>query len=244
MSIELKKKKCGSRPILFKGYDAQQVNVDETNRKVSGYLASFNTIDSDSDMIIKGAFAKSLAERGVNSTTARKIAYLWQHDMKEPIGKFTELKEDDFGLYFEAELDDIELGNRVLKQYKSGTLNQHSIGFKYVWDKTEFDEDKEAYILKEVNLFEGSVVTLGMNENTPFTGMKAFDMGEQSASLTKETEMFLKSLSPELEYQARQLISKHIALTEAKEPHKALQTDDKPQLIDITEYLKTAKFIK
>lgn len=241
-SVSNHKYQNSARPVFYKGFDSV-VTVDEQSRTVSGYLASFGTIDDDRDMIIKGAFAKSLAERGVNSTTNRKIAYLWQHDMKEPIGKFTMLAEDDKGLYFEAVVDDIELGNRVLTQYKSGTLNQHSIGFKYVWDKTEYDESNDVYILKEVNLFEGSVVTLGMNENTPFNGMKSLDMLGESIALNKETENFLKSLPIEREYEARQLIMKHIALTEAKEPIKSLQVEDKPQF-DLTDYLTKTKILK
>ena len=51
-------------------------DVDETNRIVKGYLSSFNTKDSDNDVIRKGAFKKSLKERGVNSKANRRIAHL------------------------------------------------------------------------------------------------------------------------------------------------------------------------
>lgn len=218
-----------------------EMNVDEDNRKVSGYLAAFNNKDMDGDIIIRGAFAKSLQERGCNSSTDRKIAYLWQHDAKEPIGKFTTLMEDEKGLYFEAEIDKIPLGDRVLTQYKSGTLNQHSIGFRYVWDKTEYSEQEDAFILKEINLFEGSVVTIGANENTPFMGMKGATLDAESIVLQKETEKFLKSLSPDLEYEARQIIMKHIALTETKPP-QALKDESKPQF-NIEAAIKSAIII-
>lgn len=235
-------RKRKTSPISYKSYGEKPCNVDESNRKVSGYLAAFGNIDSDGDIIVKGAFAKSLQERGVNSSTKRKIAYLWQHKMSEPIGRFTELREDDYGLYFEAELDEIPLADRVMKQYQSGTLNQHSIGFNYVWDKTEVAEDNDnVFILKEVNLFEGSVVTMGSNENTPYLGMKGVKLEAEGQVLTKETEAFLRSLTPEQEHEARTIISKHIALTEAKEPLKALNVPSEPQ-IDIKEALKTLKF--
>jgi len=175
--------------ISFKN-DAQPVEVDLNSRKVSGYFASFDNKDSDNDVIVKGAFSKSIKERGVGSSAPNKIAYLWQHDMHEPIGKLDVLTEDAKGLYFEATLSDIDLGNRVLTQYKDGTLNQHSIGFRYVKDKLEYSESSDTYFVKEVNLFEGSVVTLGANPSTPFMGMKDMNETEQ----LKEIEEFIKAL--------------------------------------------------
>lgn len=175
--------------ISFKN-DHTPMEVDEQSRKVSGYFASFGNKDSDNDVIVKGAFAKSIQERGVNSDAHNKIAYLWQHDMKQPIGKLEVLAEDDKGLYFEARVSEFDLGDRVLAQYKDGTLNQHSIGFKYVADKLEYDASEDTYIVKEVNLFEGSVVTLGANPNTPFLGMKELSEQEQ----LKEIEDFIKQL--------------------------------------------------
>ena len=235
-------RKRNTSPIRYKSYGEKPCDVDEGNRKVSGYLAAFGNVDSDGDVILKGAFAKSLQERGVNSSSKRKIAYLWQHNMSEPIGRFTELREDEYGLYFEAELDDIPLGDRVMKQYQSGTLNQHSIGFNYVWDKTEVDpNDDNVWVLKEVNLFEGSVVTLASNENTPYLGMKGANIEAEGQVLSKQTEAFLRSLTPEQEHEARTIISKHIALTEAKEPLTALNIPSEPQF-DINKALKEAKF--
>lgn len=240
-----KQHKYKNRPVVHKSFNTKDLVINMEDRKVSGYLAAFGNVDIDGEMIIKGAFAKSIRERGVNSTTDRKIAYLWQHDTSEPIGRFTELREDDYGLYYEAEIDPIPLGDRVLIQMQSGTLNQHSIGFKYVWDKTETEEidGQEVWVLREVNLFEGSVVTIGANENTPFMGMKNDKIEEEGAVLARETEKLLKKFSPNEEYQIRQLISKHIALAESKEPQTpALGTSSEPQF-DITKAINETKII-
>jgi len=213
-----------NRPILYKSHGD---SVEVSGRKVSGYLASFNNKDSDGDIILKGAFAKSLNERGVTSTTARKIAYCYMHDISKPIGRFTALVEDEKGLYFEAELDNIPLANDVLEQYKSGTLNQHSVGYRNVRNKMEYSKDLDAMLLKEVDLFEGSVVTLGANENTPFMGLKAEDVESYEEELRRETEAVLKHIPFEEQYKIRQLISKHIALIET-EPIKITLKEDKP----------------
>lgn len=213
-----------NRPILYKSHGSE---IEVSGRKVSGYLASFNNKDSDGDIILKGAFAKSINERGVNSVTARKIAYCYMHDISKPIGRFTTLVEDEKGLYFEAELDNIPLANDVLEQYKSGTLNQHSVGYRNVRNKMEFSKELDAMLLKEVDLFEGSVVTLGANENTPFMGLKSEEVESYEEELRRETEQVLKHIPFEEQFKIRQLISKHIALIEA-EPIKPTLPENEP----------------
>lgn len=235
----IKKQQC-SKPIVYKSTD-KDFKVDKESRIVSGYLASFNTIDSDNDMFIKGSFTKSLQERGVNSNTARKIAFLWQHDIKMPIGHFTKLEEDEYGLYFEAYVDKTQKGDEVLTQYESGTLNQHSVGMQYIFDKMEYDENLEAWLLKEVKLFEGSVVTLGSNENTPFLGFKSEQLDNIYKSLNTETDTILKQLPYDIQIELRQLITKHISLAEAKkEPQKSALTikQSKPNIDQIVKILK------
>lgn len=229
-----------NRPIIYKAFDTTSTEVN--GRIVSGYLASFGNKDSDGDVIIKGAFAKSIAERGPNSSTARKVAYLYQHDMSKPIGRFKTLMEDETGLYFEAELDNIPLANDVLSQYKSGTLNQHSIGFRYIWDKVQYDEQNSAFVVKEVDLFEGSVVTMGANENTPYIGVKSEQLESYEEELRRETEAALKHLPFEDGYKIRQIISKHIALKEV-EPGKPTPIVIEPQHkpIDFVNIIKQIK---
>lgn len=215
-------------PVQYKWLTVKDANVDKATRKVSGYLAVFGVKDSDEDVLLKGCFAKSLTDRGPGSTTNRKIAFLWQHDMRDPIGKFTVLKEDDYGLYFEAVLDEgVEHADRALIQLESGTLNQFSIGFQYIWDKMEYDENLDAFIIKEVNLFEGSVVTLGANEYTYYAGMKGVVIEEAHRKIREETEALIKSLPAEYQYQTRQLIAKHIALSESQ-PVKPLKDNEPP----------------
>lgn len=224
-----------NNPVHYKSIDLS-IKVDQTSRMVSGYLAAFNNLDMANDVLMPGCFAKSITERGPESQTAGKIAYLWQHEMDEPIGRFTVLREDEKGLYFEAYVDKIPKGDEVLEQYASGTLNQHSIGFRYVWDKCRFEkrinqdgEEIEAFVCYEIKLFEGSVVTLGCNENTPFTGFKSLQLFDERKKLNRETETMLKELQPEKAYQIRQIITKHLALAQAEaEPKKSLPTDGKP----------------
>ncbi|CAB4126492.1 COG3740 Phage head maturation protease [uncultured Caudovirales phage] len=228
MTVKELKKKRGSRPIYFKAA-ATEVKVDANSRKVSGYAAIWGNVDDAGDMLIKGCCAKSIQERGPESATNRKVAFLNQHCMKEPIGRLTVLKEDEKGLYFEAILDEIQLSNDVLTQLKSGTLNQFSIGFLYVWDKCEWDNQNECLVVREINLWEVSVVTLGCNEETGFEGMKGITPDELLAELEQQTARVLKGFTWEDQMEIRALINKYIALNEQKPADGPLPPSGEPQ---------------
>jgi hypothetical protein len=193
--------KTNSNIIQLKNISEKAItDVDLSKRKVSGYLASFGIIDSDKDLIEKGSFRKSITERGPNATGNRRIAHLYQHEMYEPIGKILELKEDNFGLFFVSELSNTTKANDILTMYQEGILREHSIGFKYVKDKMELIkngmEGDGYYSIKELNLFEGSTVTFGANEFTPYLGSsKSFNQTEVLESLAKETQKNLKILT-------------------------------------------------
>jgi len=204
-----------------------QLKVNGDSRTISGYAAIWGNIDDANDMLVKGCCSKSIQERGPQSGTNRKIIFLWMHDCDEPLGKITKLVEDDKGLYFEAEVDKIPEGDRCLEQLKSGTLNQFSIGYQYVWANCEWDGNLGAFIVKEINLFEISVVSLGCNEETGFEGMKHLNIESERNSLNRATERVLKTLPYEDQIKIRQLISKHIALSSI-EPGKPLNKDDEP----------------
>lgn len=222
-------------PVWYKTFSQKAVEVNEQSRKVCGMLAAFGNIDDGRDMLIKGCFAKSIAEHGPGSDSDRKIVFLWAHDSKDPIGRFTKLEETDEGLYFEAELDDVPSGNRALKQYASGTLNQHSIGFNYAWDKIEYVQDGDFFLVKEVKLYEGSVVPFGMNENTPFMGFKS--LVTDQPDLMAEIESELKTIPAVSQPQIRKLIQKIVSLLKSepgdtslvKEPITAQPLSNNPE---------------
>ncbi|MGJ7782459.1 HK97 family phage prohead protease [Escherichia coli] len=84
--------------------------------------------------------------------------------MDEPIGVYTEMKEDDVGLYVRGRLliDDDPLAKRAHAHMKAGSLTGLSIG--YVLKDWEYDRTKEAFLLKEIDLWEVSLVTFPSND--------------------------------------------------------------------------------
>jgi len=230
------------KPVEYKSLaiDSSGVMVENESRTITGYAAIFGNKDMAKDILVKGCFAKSINERGPESKTNRKIAFLWMHEMSEPLGRITKLYEDEKGLYFEATLDKIPEADRALEQMKSGTLNQFSIGYQYVWDKMEYDESEDAFIIKEVNLFECSVVTQGANDETFFAGLKSDQIESEENKLFRDTEKALKQLPIEQAYEIRQLIAKHISLTNSK-PIESLKEEVKPNTIDYKQIINSFK---
>lgn len=193
--------------------------VDEERHVIRVKFAAFGNRDSVKDYLIKGCFAKSISERGPESATNRKIVFLWQHNMADPIGKVLKIEELDDGAYADVQLsnfDAVPNAKRAWYQLKDGDINQFSFGYKYIWDKMEYDEELDAFVIKELQLHEISVVTLGCNERTEYIGavksleslyasatdeekynikrhiLAIFDEAEPAKPLTSKSSMFAK----------------------------------------------------
>lgn len=226
--------------IEYKDFVGSVKDVDAKGRTVTGYLSSFGNKDHDGDIIQKGAFSKSISER------KEQIFFLNQHDWKQPLSKFSALEENEKGLYFESQpLPDTSYGNDVIKLYEAGVLKEHSIGF--ITMKDGYDDEMDARTIKEVKLYEGSVVTLGANSNTPFTGLKALSLNEideksktilkmlRDGTLTDDTFLQLEIALKQLQREAYELGKK--SLEAAEGTSEPMQDEIKA----INEYLNSKK---
>jgi phage head maturation protease len=68
----------------FKSFDysIKGADIDASKGIVTGYFAAFNNKDSDGDIIVKGAFAKTIKERGPQSSKPR-IKHLLDHGSRQ-----------------------------------------------------------------------------------------------------------------------------------------------------------------
>lgn len=197
---------------------------DLDNRIVSGYLLRWGSVNMHGEMFLRGCCGKSISDRGPESSANYKITFLNQHRTAEPMCVFAELVEDGYGLRFKSlPLDDVPWADHVLTQLRSGTLNQFSAGFNYVWDKTEWDEENECIVCKEIDLFEGSVVTIGSEVGTYVIRTK-----EEEENLHEEIETFIKTLPRKSQLEARRYFTQLKSLIETEPPEQrsqALDTD-------------------
>ncbi len=146
-------------------------DYDEEEGIFSGYGAVFSNIDSGGDIIEPGAFTKTIAEG-----TGRVKILSGHNDTLLPIGVPVELREDAKGLYMRGKISDTALGRDVKTLIKDGVLGELSIGY----DPVVFDYDESGIRhLREVKLWEISVVTWAMNEQAVITGYKADDFAAQ-----------------------------------------------------------------
>lgn len=127
---------------------------------VRGYGSVFGNVDSDGDVMVKGCYKKTLSEN------KERMKFLWQHNMQQPLGKFSEMEEDDYGLKFEAKISNTQLGEDAKQLISDGVLDEFSVGFlpiKYETIKND-KGDFVGYEMKEVKLFEISLVTFAAND--------------------------------------------------------------------------------
>ncbi|HCD7552984.1 TPA: HK97 family phage prohead protease [Citrobacter farmeri] len=135
-----------------------------------GYGSVFGVKDSYGDIVVPGAFTKSLSDW---SQKGRMPAMLWQHKMSEPIGVYSEMREDDRGLYVKGRLliEGDPLAVRAHTHMKAGSLTGLSIG--YILNEWEYSKDKDAWLLKEIDLWEVSPVTFPANDEARIEDVKA-----------------------------------------------------------------------
>lgn len=176
-------------------------DLDSNKRQVAIYLAKFDNIDADNDMIKKGAFTKSIQERGPEASSNRRIAYLRWHDWEKPIGKFLSLNEDDYGLFAVAQLGQSQIGEDAWNDYNDGIIREHSIGFQYIQDKMRWIDDMNApaqgyWMISELKLYEGSAVTFGANEETNVVEvMKSEQKIEKAVKISEQIDTLIKALA-------------------------------------------------
>lgn len=131
------------------------------NTIISGYASVFNIVDSQNDIVQKGAF---------EDTKPENIKLLWQHDTLKPIGIIKSLYEDDYGLKIQAEINNrILLGKETTELVRQKAIDGLSIGFC----AKDFEYDNQGVrLLKKVDLMEISVVTFPANRNAGIINVK------------------------------------------------------------------------
>ena len=142
--------------------------VDTEQGIFEGYASVFDVVDSYGSQIMRGAFTKTLQERG------DKIKVLWNHDDDAPIGKPLEMREDSHGLFVRAQLTrGVQRAEEALLLMKDGVINTLSIGFSIPRGKESLVDGVRQ--INEVKLYEFSPVVFESNESATITGVRAND---------------------------------------------------------------------
>lgn len=141
--------------------------TDESQGTFEGYASTFGNRDRGGDIVVTGAFSKSLKTRG-----ARGVKMFADHDPRQRIGVWERIEEDEKGLFVQGRLSiEKEIGRDAWIDLRSGALDSMSIGFRSVIDK--YDGRRKARMLQEVDLLEISLVSFPMNEEARVAAVKA-----------------------------------------------------------------------
>jgi HK97 family phage prohead protease len=170
-------------------------DADEKTGIVTGYASIFNNLDSDNEIVMQGAFAKTLVERGPDSAKPR-IKHLWQHDSWQPIGIPKVLKEKEKGLYFETLFGNDSFSKDKLQQHIDMIITELSIGYNVVRSediRNEETGERESRKLTELKLWEYSSVTWGANSLTEVISAKG-ENADILANLNKRLEALNRGL--------------------------------------------------
>ena len=151
--------------------------VDVESRTFTGYASIFGNIDSYNDIVMPGAFSKTIQER------KDRVKVMYNHSWT--IGKALEMEETGKGLFVKGYISKTQRGDDVLSLMADGAIDEMSIGYEAV--KFEYAEEKGTQVRKltELKLYEFSPVDFAANDQALITGLKAlaikrgFDIDEE-----------------------------------------------------------------
>lgn len=125
--------------------------------RIEGYASLFGLADQGGDVVMAGAYGRSLARLAAEG---RAVRMLWQHDPARPIGVWDEIVEDGRGLRVRGRiLTEVETGREAAALVAAGAIDGLSIGYRTVTAETDA---KGRRLLREVELWEVSLVTFPM----------------------------------------------------------------------------------
>jgi hypothetical protein len=151
-----------------------------------GYGSIFGNADSYGEIVMPGAFAKSLARHAKEKTSP---LMLWQHNWEHPIGVWDELEEDAKGLKGRGRLlRGVQKADEAHIIMKNGAIRGLSIGYREV--RTEPDGNNRK--LMELDLMEISPVSFPANRRATITSVKSERMDEFARRLRDGEPMPVK----------------------------------------------------
>ena len=138
---------------------------------IEGYGAFFGNVDLGGDIVMPGAFTRSLS-------SGRKVKMLRQHEPDDLIGVWDTVTEDSSGLRVKGRiLTAVQCGREALELVRAGALDGLSMGYQTVGNQPVTSAGYRQIV--EAELWEVSLVTFPMNEMTRIDAVKAVDLTER-----------------------------------------------------------------
>lgn len=158
-------------PEIWDGAEIDYKADGDAAGEISGYASIFGEEDRINDIVMPGAFSKSLKEK-----RATRLPMLVGHVQRIPVGVWTEIVEDRKGLRVKGKID-IESpdGGQLHRVLKMGAEIGISIGYRSIVHEYQTDKgtNDTKRILKQVDLYEISLVTIPCCDGARVTSVKS-----------------------------------------------------------------------
>ena len=157
-------------------FDVVEKAADSSTLVVEGYA---NTTDKDrhGDIILQEAWTKG----GLDNYLKNPIILAF-HDHSKPIGKMVDYFLDSKGLKIVAEIS--KAAGNLYDLVKEGIVKSFSVGFMV--KDADYDATTDIFVIKDVELFEVSVVSVPANPSSTFSVRKNFETEEEYNEFKKE----------------------------------------------------------
>ena len=206
-----------------------QFNIDEAQGVVECFVAGIGNKDSVGDIIVPGAFTESLKRR--------KPRVVWGHNWNEPIGKVLEMYEVPpsdprlpikmraagiGGLYAKVQFNlKSERGRQAFADVAFfGEEQEWSIGYKTL--DADFDPQRQANVLKKVELYEASPVLHGANQLTGTISIKSVENQTENGEIKGQ----MRDGDGKLTDQGRSLLMRILANSMNRQKPREEEDDD------------------
>jgi HK97 family phage prohead protease len=146
-------------------FTVKQMSEESDSVTIDGF-ANTTSKDRSGDVVLEEAWTKG----GLNNYLNNPIV-LFGHDHTQPIGEVTEYNVSNKGLHVTAEIS--KSAGKVYNLIKEGVLKAFSIGFRI--KDADYDSDTDIFLIKDLEMYELSVVSVPMNAESIFSVRKSFD---------------------------------------------------------------------
>ena len=182
--------------------------LPDESLSIAGY-ANTTTIDRTGDVITEDAWNKG----GLNNYLKNPVVLAY-HNHEDPIGLVTDYSIDARGLHVVAEIS--KAAGKIYTLIKKGIIRAFSVGFRV--KDADYDSNTDTFIIKDLELFEISVVAVPANADSLFSVRKSFQSEEEYVQFkniySKKVETPNKNLGNQLNTKEKESVDKDkISLT-------------------------------
>ena len=150
----------------------------------AGYASVFDRLDESGDIVLRGAFRRSLKKRG-----RERVRMLFQHDPKEPIGLWETVREDGVGLWAEGRLiPGVPRADALRRLIEKRAIDGLSIGFRTTRATREAGSGHRR--LWAIELWEISIVTFPMLAEARIASKSVLRQARDGAALRAAISLF------------------------------------------------------